>query len=392
MGENRSKKSAVISGIGPVCAIGTGREEFAAALAAGESGIDEISRFDVSGLPSSLGAEVIDLNMEDYLRSRKNYLDRNSELAFAACELAIRDAGVDIDAIDRQRVGLCMGTQWGNMATLSAFVGALREKGPRFAPPFIFPHAYPNTTSSLLSIEYGIQGYNENFADGAVSGAHGVAAAVRAIRSGWADCVLTGGVDGMVYEIYAGAALTGHLSPGKGNGEEGCRPFSPDGNGAVIGEAGAFLVVESDESCSARGGKVLAEISGEGLAGSIVESIEIALKNAGAKANEIIGIFASANGSPDIDQAEAGALRGIFADLMPPLFALKGLAGECMGAFGPLNIIAAVCSMGERAKSSGDVEILPLLSAPGWSPDDGKALVVCCDSDGQAASFIIAGR
>ncbi len=339
----------VITGVGVVSPIGIGREAFAEGLRSGCSGIKDVTGFDVEKLPSTLAAEVTDLHIEEYLRSAKNYLDRNSELAFAACELAIRDAGIEIPATNPDRLALCFGSKWGNIQTMAAFAAKLREKGPRFAPPFLFPHTYPNTTPSLLSIEYGIKGYNEVFFGSVLSGAMAAAAAARVVRAKGAEIALAGGGDALCEELYKGYALAG-------------------GNGAALGEAGAFVVLEEREGCLGRGCSALATVASESISGNLVEAICATLERARAKPGEIAVIYSSANGGAQSDARELAALRGVFGDSCPTRIALKAQVGECMAAFGPMNLAAA---------------------ALGVAAEGGSRLVCATDEAGQAVCFLV---
>jgi 3-oxoacyl-[acyl-carrier-protein] synthase II len=367
---NVTNNTVVISGVGPVTAIGIGRQAFAEGLARGRCGIGPVTGFDVEGLPCSMAAEAADLKVQDYLRSEKNYLDRNSELGFAACELALRDAGIALPFEKPERVGLCMGSEWGNVQTMAAFASKLREKGPRFVPPFIFPHTYPNTTASLLAIEYGAKGFHEVFAGSSISGAMAVVGAARVIRSGRADAMLVGGADGLSEEVYRGWAVSGMLSPSRGNGAEGCRPFGKDANGAVLGEAGAFLALEEQKHCAARGGRALAAIAGEAVAGDLVDAMRLALNYAGVVPSQISLVVASANGDPDADARELRALRTVLGEPLPRLLAVKAQVGECMGASGPLGLIAASVTLGAVRMT-------------------GCALVNCTDNHGNAVCTLV---
>jgi len=365
------QRKVVITGVGIASPIGIGREAFSEGLKSGRCGIQAVTGFDAEGLPSSLAAEVADLRIEEYLRSAKNYLDRNSELAFAACELAIRDAALEVSVTNPDRLALCFGSQWGNIQTMAAFAAKLREKGPRLAPPFLFPHTYPNTTPSLLSIEYGIKGYNEVFFGSALSGAMAVAAAAREVRRGGADVALAGGVDALCAELYRGYVLSGLVSPSRGTGAEGCRPFADEANGPVLGEAGAFVTLEEREGCLSRGGVALATIAAESMNGSLAEAICATLDKARMTSKDLAAVYSGANGDPERDARELSELRGALGDSPPRLIALKSQVGECMAAFGPLSLAAAALSV---------------------SAEGGNRLVCTADETGQAVCFLVLGH
>jgi len=165
MRENR----VVITGVGPVSAIGIGREQFFAGLREGRSGIAPIASFDTTPYRSKLAAEIAHFDVKEYLESEKAYLDRASELAFAGMSLALEDADLDARKLDSGGTALLLGSAFGNLGTLGVFFDDFVKKGPRLVKPILFPHTYSNTTISLLAIEYGLTGYHVNFSAGAVS-------------------------------------------------------------------------------------------------------------------------------------------------------------------------------------------------------------------------------
>ncbi|KPJ64261.1 hypothetical protein AMK68_02015 [candidate division KD3-62 bacterium DG_56] len=218
-----------ITGVGPVSAIGIGREEFAAALAAGESG--------VIGEPPL--ARIEEFRIEDYLTSQKTYLDRCSEFTLAACALALKDAGLDIADRPHWRAGLSLGTAYGCLDTLQRFTATLFDKGPRLANPLLFSHAYANTPASLAAIEFNLAGYHAVFTDGPASSAMAVVAAAEAIQAGRADYVLAGGADALSEPVLA----------------------LPTENDAAPGEGAGVIVLEAPAHANQRGAVIRGEIS-----------------------------------------------------------------------------------------------------------------------------------
>jgi 3-oxoacyl-[acyl-carrier-protein] synthase II len=220
----------VITGVGPVSAIGVGRDEFAAALAAGESG--------VIGDPPA--ARIEDFRIDDYLASQKTYLDRCSEFTLAACALALGDAGPAIAGEPQWRAGLSLGTACGCLDTLQRFTTALLEKGARLANPLLFSHAYANTPASLAAIEFNLAGHHAVFTDGRLSGNMAIIAAAEAIQAGRADLVLAGGADAL---SDASVALR-------------AGDTTPPGEGAGV------VLLERFEHAQQRGARVRGEIAG----------------------------------------------------------------------------------------------------------------------------------
>jgi len=356
-------RRVAITGVGPVTAIGVGRKAFEKAVRAGECGIAEITGFEVADEGPLLAAEVVDLDVRQYLHSTKSYLDRNTELALVACELAVHDAGLQLEKLERHRLGLCLGTEWANFHTLAAFHHVLAQKGPRLVPPFLFPHTYPNTTNSILSIEYGIQGLNLNFNGFHTSGAEAIAYAYEAILAGRADIVIAGGAEALCKELFDVYAASGLLSPREkaqpvqgtapnntmalshdNTLAEGCRPFAPDRNGFVLGEGAALFVLESEASVRKRGALPLAWLAGAFRAGTDLAALRAAL---GLLPRETRpqAIFAAAAGSIAGDECEAKALLNVFAGHTPPVTAVKSFCGETLAAAGPIALAAAVATL-----------------------------------------------
>jgi 3-oxoacyl-[acyl-carrier-protein] synthase II len=284
MGDRR----VVITGLGPLSALGIGRDAFRAAIEADQSAIAPAARIDTSECDASLAAEVPDFDVQELLESRKAYLDPSSKYALGAVALALRDAG--LDERQRESAGICLGTTFGSMETLGMFFEGFLEKGPRFVKPFLFQHTYANTAIGLAAIEFGLRGDHLNFAGAFTAGAQAIAAAYDLISSGKADRVVAGGYDALSDYLYAGLDAMGQ-------------------DDLVPGEGAGAIVLEEEESARARGATIHARI----------RDIEMA-------------------GDPN-------------ASILEPLagectIALKELTGETFAASAPLQVIAAAEAMG----------------------------------------------
>lgn len=333
-------EKAVITGCGVVAANGIGAEAFADAVAQRRSGIGDLVSFDASDTGRERAAEIPGFDPAPFLRSPKNYLDRHSALSFAACEMAVRASGLALPDPSKGH-GLSVGGMAGNMESLAAFYGKLREKGPRFAPPFLFPHTYYNTTSGLLSIEYGLNGPHAQFCSGGAAGLEAVAHAVQCVERGRAPGMIAGGAEAFSEPLFRTALARGWLSPVDG-GAESCRPLADDRNGTILGEGAAFLVIESAAAARARGARVLAGIESGAIAPSVREAMARALGRTRVEA-----VFVSAGGYAHEDGEEAAALAELLGGV--PTTAIKALTGETFGAGGPLALCAAVLTARGRA-------------------------------------------
>lgn len=353
----RSNKRAVITGCGPVTSIGIGQDAFARSLRDMRSGAAEITAFDVERFPASFGAEIVDFDVRKYLKSEKTYLDRGSELAFAAAQLAMDDAGLNPGMIPGGETALLMGTAYGNLASLGAFFNDFLKKGPRLVKPILFPHTYSNTTISLLAIEYGLSGYHVNFSSGGVSSSCAIAAACDLIRQGRAKIVLAGGFETLNEILYAGLSRMGVLVP-KGAPTEGFAPFDRQRRGFVPGEGAGMLVIEERDSARARGARIRGEIIGAGLTSDssvdskdggagIQDAMTAALRDAGLEVRNLDAVMAHANGSPRLDAHEGQALARLLGPSTSavPVTSIKPMTGELSGASGVTQVMAALAAL-----------------------------------------------
>jgi len=221
--------SVVITGIGPVSAIGIGRAAWQAGLAGGESGVSPLSLFPADH-PT---AEVRNFDLDALLPSVKTYLDRASAFTLAAGQLALADAGLTPETIDRRRAGVVLGSEFGCLNTMQIYTAALQQKGARLANPLLFSHMYVNTPTSLAAIEFGLGGHHGTFA-GSGAGRQALESAVEALQLGRADMLLAAGVDAISEPLYRALAAEGTL----------------DG---PLGEGACALVLETAECAAARG-------------------------------------------------------------------------------------------------------------------------------------------
>lgn len=219
----------VITGIGPVSAIGIGREDFLRGVGEGRDGVGPLSLF-AGEYPA---AEVRALRLEDILPSQKTYLDRASEFTLAAAQLALTDAGLSRAMYERWRAGVVLGSEFGCLGTMQTYTTALQQKGARLANPLLFSHMYVNTPTSLCAIEFALGGHHGSFA-GHGAGTAALESAIEALQLGRAELLLAIGVDALSEPLYRALVATGTLD-------------SP------IGEGACALVLETAEFARQRG-------------------------------------------------------------------------------------------------------------------------------------------
>ena len=358
-------RRVIISGCGPVSAIGVGRAAFWQAVEAGVDGLGESPLFANASGRTHLAAELIGFKVDPYLPSPKAYLDRSSEIAFAGVSLALRDAALDLATVDRRRVGLSLGTALGSLGTAATYFSDLVHKGPRLVKPILFPHTYSNTAISLLAIDYRIEGVHLNFANGMVSAAQAILAGADGIRRGQADVVIAGGFDALSSAAACGYDRLGCLSPAAGVGEECMAPFDSARNGFVLGEGAGIVILESLDHALARGAQVLGELLGGGAAGdggdapaagcglrnATARAMQAAMAEAGLQPETVAAVFAHANGSPVGDLHEGLGIQDALgpAAATVPVTSTKPMAGETLGAGAGLQLIAALQALATGA-------------------------------------------
>ena len=374
-------RAACITGLGVIAPNGVGREAFTAALAAGRSGIGDIVSFDPQHTGRERAAEIHDFDETPFLRSPKNYLDRNSALALAACEMAVRESSAPLPGA-LETTGVAFGSAAGNLHSLALFHQKVAEKGPRLAPPFLFPHAYHNTTPALLAIEYGLGGPHACFCSGGVSGLQAIACAADEVARQRADLMVAGGADAFSEPLFRAALAQGWLSPA-GSGEESCRPYSRRRNGTILGEGAGVFVIESLAHAQARGALVLACVVGYGAGASPHDAMTHALAAARAQPEDVVAVYAAAAGLVKEDEQEARAVRAVFGRRAVPVVPMKALIGETLGAGGPLSLAAAIVALNTNAlpplpeEQDCAFESLDLVAAP-RSMVAGTILVNAC--------------
>lgn len=340
-------RRVVITGAGPVTAIGIGQECFTEGLLEGASGIMEIAAFEHGQYNAHLAAAIEDFDVKDFLPTPKNYLDRNSELSFGAFSLALKSSGIDLAKIDKAELALIWGTAFGGTDTMNLFYSDVQKKGPRFGKPILFPHTYSNTAISLLSIEYKLNGPHMNFVSGWTASGQALAYGYDLIASGRVPVAFVGGVESFNETVFRYNLSKDILSPAVG--KMACRPFDKTADGTITGEGAGMLVLEDLDSALARGAHILAEITGAGLAGSpgglktaaIEDAMSKALGNSGISPCDVDCVIASANGITNMDKTEAGSIRKIFG-VNKLTTTIKPLIGETFGAGGILQLHAAL--------------------------------------------------
>ncbi|NWG03618.1 MAG: beta-ketoacyl-[acyl-carrier-protein] synthase family protein [Syntrophaceae bacterium] len=339
-------RRVVISGLGIVSSIGVGKEAFWENCLQGVSGIKPIQGFDVSPYRSRLGGQLPEIDFKAFINPvNLRRMDRIGKIVVSAVRLAMDDSKLHLKEEDSDRIGISIGTGLGSANTVDQFFRSLLKEGPLGATPLLFQTAVPNAITSHCAIEYGIKGVNITFSHKESSAEMAIAFAYHLLKEGRADIIFAGGGDELSEPLYHVYSMLGALSPGKGRGVEGMRPFDQDRNGIVLGEGSGILVLETLEHAKKRGTKIYAEIAGVGLSGSTDgllqydsqgNSMARAMSLAAKELQNVDYISAAANSTPDLDRVEAFAIKKVFGERTKEISvsSLKSMLGEFDGSGG----------------------------------------------------------
>jgi 3-oxoacyl-[acyl-carrier-protein] synthase II len=293
-----------------------------------------------------LGGQLPEIDFKTFINpTNLRRIDRIGKIVVSAVRLAIDDSGLNLKEEDSNRLGISIGTGLGSSDTVDQFFRSLLKEGPLGAAPLLFQTAVPNAITSHCAIEYGIKGVNITFSHKESSTEMAMTFAYHLLKEGRADVIFAGGGDELSEPLYHVYSMLGALSPGKGRGAEGMRPFDQDRNGIVLGEGSGILVLETLEHAKRRGAKIYAEMAGAGLSGSTDgllrydlkgDSMARAMSSAVKDLQTVDYISAAANSTPDLDRAETFAIQKVFGERAKEISvsSLKSMLGEFDGSGG----------------------------------------------------------
>ena len=343
-------KRVVITGIGLITPLGTGKDKSWKRLLDGECGIDKITAFDTTEYPVHIAGEVRDFNPEDYIEKKElKKIGRFSQFAIAASKEALEDAKLEITPENADRVGMIIGSGIGGLEIIEQEIGKLVEKGPKKVSPFYIPSAIANMAAGNASIYLGAKGPNKSVVTACASGTNSIGDAFQTILLGKADVIIAGGTEGTV--TPSGIAGFGNLKALSTNPDpkKASRPFTVDRDGFVLGEGAGILVLEELEHAKKRGAKIYAEVVGYGETGDAfhmtapsdggegaARAIKMALEQGNVKLEEVGYINAHGTSTPANDKNETKAIKAAFGDHAYKLAvsSTKGATGHLLGGAG----------------------------------------------------------
>ena len=359
-------KRVVVTGLGAVTPLGNSVGETWQNLLVGKSGAAPITHFDASRFKTQFACEVKNFNPEDFGMDRKEVrkLDPYCQYALAAASMAVEDAGVAAEGIDKNRVGVIMGVGIGGMTTYEEEVtnyALTKDKiGPKFNPFFV-PKMIADICAGHISIKYGFHGPNYVTASACASSTNALADAFNLIRLGKADVIVSGGAESAITQAGVGGFCSMHALSTRNDDPEGAsRPFSASRDGFVMAEGSVILVLEELEHAKARGAKIYAEMAGagmsadahhitashpEGLGAMLV--MQNALEDAGMKPEDIDYINVHGTSTHVGDISEVKAIKEVFGEQAYKLniSSTKSMTGHLLGAAGAIEAMVSVLSV-----------------------------------------------
>ncbi|HEX6794905.1 MAG TPA: beta-ketoacyl-ACP synthase II [Casimicrobiaceae bacterium] len=342
-------RRVVVTGLGIVSPVGLGVGEAWPTIVAGRSGIAPITRFDASGFPSRIAGEVKNFDVSQWLSAKEaRRYDTFIHYGLVAAMEAIRDAGLEDFAGDKERCGMCIGSGIGGLPMIEETQRAYMQGGPRKISPFFVPGSISNMVAGLASIHYGFQGPNLGTVSACSTGNHSIGEATRLIKYGDADVMVAGGAESCISPLGVGGFSAARaLSTRNDDAATASRPWDVGRDGFVLGEGAGVIVLEEYEHAKARGAKLYCEVIGYGMSadahhitappedgGGAARSMQNALRDAKLAPADVDYINAHGTSTPLGDVAECIAVKRAFGEHAYKLAvsSTKSMTGHLLGA------------------------------------------------------------
>lgn len=355
-------RRVVITGVGLVTPLGSDKFEFWNNLVEGKSGISAVESFDVSQYPCRIAGEIKDFDPACYMEKKEaKRVDRYTQLGIAAALQAWRDAGLDSIELDKDEIGVLVGSGIGGIQTIEQQLEVLRVKGPRRVSPFLVPALIANMASGYISIILGLRGPNSTVVTACATSTHAVGDAWHIIGRGEAEIMLAGGAEATISHLaFSGFSSARALSTRNNEPERASRPFDLKRDGFVMGEGAGIVILEALEHALSRNATIYGEIVGYGMSGDAYHmtapdpegqgaflSMRRALDRASVKPEEVDYINAHGTSTEFNDKIETMAIKKLFGEhaYKLPVSSTKSMTGHLLGAAGAVELIATLLIM-----------------------------------------------
>jgi 3-oxoacyl-[acyl-carrier-protein] synthase II len=360
MARNSTERRVVVTGLGVVSSLGQHIDPFWNNLLAGKCGITRISSFDASAFDCHIAAEVKDFNPAAAFPSPKELkrTDRFSQFGVSAGHQALLDSGMDLEKVDRDEIGVFIGSGIGGLHTTEEQHLVLIERGPDRISPFMIPMLILNIASGLFSMYYKLRGPNFATCSACATSTHAIGEAWRTIKMGDAKAIFAGGTEATIVPMgIGGFCAMRAMSTRNNDPQHSSRPFDKERDGFVMGEGAGILVLEDLEHAKARGAKIYCEIVGYGNTADAnhitapapegegaARCMKMALRSGGLEPTDISYVNAHGTSTPQGDICETQAIKTVFGAHARKLAvsSTKGATGHMLGAAGAVEM--AVCA------------------------------------------------
>jgi 3-oxoacyl-[acyl-carrier-protein] synthase II len=348
------KRRVVVTGVGLVTALGVGSQQTWLALLKGESGIGPITRFDTTNFPTAIAGEVKGFDPSLFVEKKEiKKMDTFIHFALAASEFALKDAKLDIDESESERVGVIIGSGIGGFAIIEREHEVLLKEGPKRISPFFIPSSIVNLAAGQVSIRFGARGPNSAPCTACSAGSHAIGDSFKIVQRGDADVMIAGGSEAAITPMGVGgfAALKA-LSTRNHEPAKASRPFDRERDGFVVGEGAGILILEELEHARQRGADIYAEVVGYGMSADAyhitapstdgdgaIRAMRLTLKDAGITPDQVDYINAHGTSTPPNDRTETAAIRAVFGEHAYKLAvsSTKSMIGHLLGAAGAVE-------------------------------------------------------
>ena len=353
-----NKRKVVITGLGLVTPVGIGVTNSWKSIIEGQSGITNITNFDINNFESSfsstIAGEVKDFDPKEYINPKDaRRMDTFIQFGLVAAHEAFKDSGLVVNESNAERIGTSIGSGIGGVNLIEQQAESLRVGGPRKISPFFVPGTIINMVAGNLSIALGLKGPNISIVTACTSGTHSIGDASRMIEYGDADVMVAGGAEAAITPLtVAGFCSAKALSSRNDDPKTASRPWDTDRDGFVIGEGAGVMILEEMEHAKKRGAKIYCELSGYGMSADAFHitaptvdgpkrSMLTAIKNAGINADDINYINAHGTSTPLGDLNETNAIKETFNEHAKKLVvnSTKSMTGHLLGGAGGIESV-----------------------------------------------------
>jgi 3-oxoacyl-[acyl-carrier-protein] synthase II len=351
--------------LGLVSPVGNSVAEAWGNITAGKSGIGPITRFDATPFTSRIAGEVKNFDVAQWLNAKEaRRFDTFIHYGLVAGMDALKDSGLDLERIDRDMAGVCIGSGIGGLVLIESMYDALLAGGPRKIGPFFIPGTIINMISGQLSIMYGLRGPNLAVVTACTTANHSIGEAGRLIEYGDADIMIAGGAENGISKLGVGGFCAARALSGRNDDPQAAsRPWDKDRDGFVIGDGAGVVVLEEYEHAKARGARIYCELAGYGMSADAnhitapcedgagaMRCMNNTLRNAGLNADQVDYINAHGTSTPLGDVAETVAVKRCFGEHAKKLAmsSTKSMTGHLLGAAGGIEAVFSILAIRDQ--------------------------------------------